>query len=191
MKFLKTLALLLLLACIIMGGLVFGFFDGLLGSELPGEVTNPTAITKPVEPIAKYQRFVVYRAPADSSEYLVAEHYKIKDNGKTVMENALDAIINTPPQTTNSINVFPKGTKVLGLEIKNGTAIVNFNRAFQKRGQGSYNAMMMVGSIANTLTEFPEIKRVVFHSEGKEIAVLGGHIDLIDPVERNTTLFKK
>jgi spore germination protein GerM len=191
MKFLKTLTLLLLIACIIMGGVVFGFFDSFLGGSNSAEVDNTPVEQTTTEPIAKYQTFVVYRAPADNSEYLVAEHYKIKDNGKTVMENALNALINTPPKIANCTNVFPKGTKVLGLEIKNGTAIVNFNRAFQKRGQGSYNAMMMVGSVVNTLTEFPEIKRVIFHSEGKEIAVLGGHIDLIDPVERNTTLLKK
>ena len=50
---------------------------------------------------------------------------------------------------------------------------------------------MLTTAIANTLTEFPEIKKVQILVDGKKIASLKGHTDILDPLERNTTLLKK
>ena len=45
--------------------------------------------------------------------------------------------------------------------------------------------------MVNTLTEFPEIKKVQILVEGKEIDSLSGHLDLSRPVERMSELIKK
>ena len=53
---------------------------------------------------------------------------------------------------------------------------------------GSYDEMMLCYAITNTLTEFPEIKRVQILIEGKKVITLSGHMDIEDPLTRNTTL---
>ena len=45
--------------------------------------------------------------------------------------------------------------------------------------------MMLCYAITNTLTEFPEIKRVQILIEGKKVTSISGHMDLEDPLIRN------
>lgn len=79
--------------------------------------------------------------------------------------------------------------KVRSLKIEqDGTAYADFTRELAKKGQGSYGEMMLCYAITNTLTEFPEIKRVQILIEGKKAITLSGHMDIEDPLTRNTTL---
>ena len=71
---------------------------------------------------------------------------------------------------------------------QDGTAYADFTRELAKKGQGSYGEMMLCYAITNTLTEFPEIKRVQILIEGKKVITLSGHMDTEDPLTRNTTL---
>ena len=48
--------------------------------------------------------------------------------------------------------------------------------------------MMLTYAIVNTLTEFPEIKRVQILVEGKPVTSISGHMDLTEPLTRNETL---
>ena len=83
-------------------------------------------------------------------------------------------------------DVIPIGTKVLGLKIdEQGTAYANFSKELCTHGQGSYGEMMLCYAITNTLTEFPEIKRVQILIEGKKVTTISGHMDLEEPLLRN------
>ena len=68
---------------------------------------------------------------------------------------------------------------------------MDFNQNFASRGQGSFNERMMVNAVVCTLTEFPEIKKVKFLVEGKEIDTISGHMDLLDPLTRNPDVLPK
>lgn len=86
-------------------------------------------------------------------------------------------------------DVVPIGTKVLSLKIdKDGTAYADFSKELAKKGQGSYGELMLCYAITNTLTEFKEIKRVQILVEGKKRILLGSHMDIEEPLERNKTL---
>ena len=61
-------------------------------------------------------------------------------------------------------------------------------KIIKKLGGGSYNELMVTGAIVNTLTEFPEIKKVQILVEGKKVVSLNGHMDLTDPLVRDTSL---
>lgn len=136
--------------------------------------------------------FIVYRAAADGSEKLLPEKFTMEDNGKSLPENALNALVTTKPQDASMDDVVPIGTKVLGLKIDdNGVAYADFSKELAKRGQGSYGEFMLTYAIVNTLTEFPEIKKVQILVEGKEIVSLSGHMDLSDPLMRNESLLQK
>lgn len=133
--------------------------------------------------------FIVYRAAADGSEKLLAEKITMQDNGKSLPENALEALINTEAKDKKMDNLVPENTKLLSLKVeKDGTAYANFSKEIAKRDQGSYNEFMLTGAIVNTLTEFPEIKRVQILVEGKKVTTLGRHMDIEDPLKRNPTL---
>lgn len=135
---------------------------------------------------AKQQSFIVYRAAADGREKLLPEKFTIADNGRSAAENALVALCTTKPQDARMEDVVPIGTKVLGLSVDaEGTAFANFSREILKKGQGSYGEMMLCYAIANTLTEFPEIKRVQILVEGKKVTSISGHMDVEEPLTRN------
>lgn len=149
-------------------------------------------VPKPATPVAQEVKkisFVVYRAASDGSEKLLPERITMTDNGKSLAENALNALVTTKPQDAKMDDVVPIGTKVRSLKIdKDGTAYADFSKELAKKGQGSYGELMLCYAITNTLTEFPEIKRVQILVEGKKVITLSGHMDIEDPLTRNTTL---
>ena len=145
---------------------------------------------KPEPP--KQISFTIYRAAVDGSDKLIPEKFTMTDNGKSLPENALLALVGAKPQGTQFEDVIPKGTRVLSFSITpEGTALANFSKEIVKNGQGSYNEVMMTGAIVNTLTEFPEVKQVQILVEGKKVITLGGHLDVEDPLKRNESLLQK
>lgn len=177
----KKLFLTMLLVCAVISSGCFG--------DAPKKEEQPSV---PVKQEAKQISFVVYRAAADGSEKLLPEKITMADNGKSLPENALIALVTTKPQDARMDDVVPIGTKVLGLKIEaNGTAYADFSEEIAKKSQGSYSEMMMCYAIANTLTEFPEIQRVQIMVAGKKVVSLSGHMDLEDPLTRNESLLNK
>lgn len=155
--------------------------------DAPGTGTKGgTTITSAVKDIS----FVVYRPAADGSEKLLPEKITMAANGKGIPENALNVLLSDKPKDPKLISNVPEGTRLLGLKISDGVATADFSREIAKRGQGSYDELMLVYSIVNTLTEFKEIKKVQFLVEGQRVITFSGHMDLEDPLKRNETLLK-
>ncbi|MFN3699563.1 MAG: GerMN domain-containing protein [Dictyoglomus sp.] len=85
----------------------------------------------------------------------------------------------------------PKGTKLLGLSVKDSIAYVNFSEEFRKNHPGgSLGELLTIYSIVNTLTEFPEIKKVQILINGAILETLAGHIDLTSPIERDLSIVR-
>lgn len=146
---------------------------------------NTSAATEQVKNIS----FIVYRADAEGKDKLLPEKITMKDNGKSLPENALEALVSTKPQDARMEDVIPVGTKVRSLTISaDGTATADFSSELAKRGQGSYGELMLAYAIVNTLTEFPEIKKVQILVEGKRVTSISGHMDFAEPLTRNETL---
>ena len=146
---------------------------------------EPVPVNPPKQEV-KQQSFIVYRAAADGREKLLPEKFTINDNGKPIAENALIALVSTKPQDASMEDVVPIGTKVLSLRVdEKGTAYADFSKELAKKGQGSYGEMMLCYAITNTLTEFPEIKRVQILIEGKKVTTISGHMDVEEPMIRN------
>ena len=49
---------------------------------------------------------------------------------------------------------------------------------------------MLVGSIVDTLTEFPEVQNVQILIDGAKVETLSGHMDLSEPLARMSELVK-
>ena len=85
------------------------------------------------------------------------------------------------PQITTSI---PEGTRLLGLEVRDTTAIVNLSREFEAPGD-RISALGRLGQVAYTLTVFPWIRDVEFAVEDRHLASLAdGEVVLPGPVGR-------
>lgn len=88
--------------------------------------------------------------------------------------------------------IVPKQAKIKSVKVQGDTAFVDFDdNLIKKFIGGSTGEEMLVGSIVNTLTEFPEITKVQILVEGKKIESISGHLDLTKPVERMDNLMKK
>jgi len=103
---------------------------------------------------------------------------------------ALQALIDGP-ETEMLNSTIPEGTTVLDLGISNGICTVNFSREFiDNHWGGSAGELMTLGSIVNTLTEFPTIQKVMILVEGNAGETLG-HVLLDQPFERMSDMIGK
>ncbi len=73
----------------------------------------------------------------------------------------------------------PKGTRLLGLDIKNSVATVDLSKEYASGGEG-LSMMTRLAQVVFTLTQFPGVQGVAFMLDGKPIDVLGGEGIIID-----------
>ena len=185
---------------VFLAGCVCLFLVGVLGGCAQGPQT-----TRPEQAAADKQQttetggkkvqlekeVVLYRLPKDGTQYFVVEKAKNKTTKGQEALDTLKALVGTQPgKNVKGLNAFPKNVKVLGLSVKDGVAKADFSKELYKKSQGEYEITMLFYSVANTLTEFPEIKKVEFLREGKTVEVLG-QMDLSEPLLRNKTFIKK
>lgn len=165
---------------------------GLLSAACFGAPKEPV-MPEPTPPVATVSEHecVVYRMPADGSEWLVPEKVSVKGDKKDLPKLALEALIKTQPKSDKLKNIFPPGVELLSLWVEDGTAVADFSRELKNIPDGSYTELMLTTAMVDTLTEFPQIKRLRIYVVGKKVATLKGHVDLVDPLERNTDIIKK
>ena len=88
-------------------------------------------------------------------------------------------------------NVIPKKAKLRSVTVKDGIATVDFSKELQVNfSGGSTGEEMLIGSIVNTLTDFPEVMQVQILIDGASVETLSGHMDLSEPLPRMTELLK-
>lgn len=125
-----------------------------------------------------------------NAEYLYPEIRKIAKPA-----NLAEAIVRElikGPERSDLIRTVPAETELLSIEIKDGTAYVNFSDEIQTRHPGGTTGeSFTVNSIVNSLTELPEIKQVVFLVEGQRIETLAGHLDLTEPLGRVESVIRR
>jgi spore germination protein GerM len=120
--------------------------------------------------------------------YLASETREV--NNDDLFFNTLQELIKGPE--TSSLNkTIPEGVKVLGININEVTARINFNSALtENHWGGSTGERMTVYSIVNTMTQFDAIEKVQILIAGEEIKTLAGHLGLTEPLSENDNLYK-
>ena len=87
------------------------------------------------------------------------------------------------------INIFPKGVTVRSVKVTGNLVTVDFSKELtHKFVGGSTGEQMLVSALVNTMTEFPEIERVMITVEGERIETIAGHLDTSEPFTRPTGL---
>ena len=148
---------------------------------------NSSAIDKP----ATQSLNVGVYYPDDSGMKLVEVERKITFDDSTNKYTAAVESLLEDPGKDNLTKIFPNNAQIRSVTIAGDLATVDLDGAFLKNFVGgSTGEEFLVGSVVNTLTNFPEVKRVKFLVDGQEIETLSGHMDLSTPLERMNTLTK-
>ena len=129
--------------------------------------------------------------PDDSGMKLVeVEREIIIDDSKDKYTAAVESLMDEPEEE-NLTKIFPKNAGIRSVTVHDGLATVDFDGGILKGFVGgSTGEEFLIGSIVDTLTNFPEVKRVKFLVDGEEIETLSGHMDLSTPLERMNDLTK-
>jgi len=122
----------------------------------------------------------------EQAQYLTAEIREVKTND--LYENIVKELIEGPKNEGLEVTI-PAQTKLLGIEVKDRTAIVDFSKEIQtKHWGGSTGETITVYSIVNTLTALDGIDRVQILVEGTKVQTLVGHLELEEPLTFNSNL---
>lgn len=110
------------------------------------------------------------------------------DKTDAPLKPALEKLIEAKVQEKS---LFPEGTKINSVSIKDGIASIDFNEAFTTFDGGSSEEAALLNAIAFTATQFPTVKSVKITAEGKDLETLGGHADLTIPLQPDKALLAK
>ena len=150
-----------------------------------GENTKLTRINKQLQQSIDAEPVALFFIKSTTTNFYL-KPYLTRINGKGDRHRkALEALLAGPPSNSNLLAVFPAGTRVLDLQVKNGLATVNLNHKATELNVGSQGEDLAVASIVNTLTKFPDVFGVKIVIEGKEVESLAGHVDLTDVLRYN------
>lgn len=155
-----------------------------------GPTQSQPADTKPNgKPAGETMRIVVYYATPDAS-YVTPDVYNVPHNDQPA-RTALELLV-AGTKNPQLVSVVPEGTKVKHFWIKDHIAYVDFNDKITKNNSGGADSeLLLVASIVNTLTEFPNISKVQFLVEGKHVESISGHMDVSEPLSRSEKIIKK
>ncbi|WP_288190423.1 GerMN domain-containing protein [uncultured Veillonella sp.] len=130
---------------------------------------------------------VVY-VPTDDGRGVRPQSVTLDSNKKTV-KYALSVIFEEDAR--QKYPVFAKGTAVKGVTVKDGIATVDMNKAFVANDNGGeLTAQLRLVAVVNTVTEFKDVKGVLFRIDGKPLTSFGAY-DLSDPLSRMDNLIVK
>lgn len=153
-------------------------------SPTPG--ASPTATASPSTP-----------APAGTLDLriylmhlqLIAVSHRDVPRTKAVAAAAVNTLLggtSSAEQTAGMTTEVPAGTRLLGINIANGTATIDLSTAFATTGS-SYSVLARLAQVTFTLTQFSTVARVVFHIGGATVRTIGpGGVLLDRPVTRST-----
>lgn len=116
---------------------------------------------------------------------LVSEERTINAGSPDIaVQNAINELLEGP-EKPHYFPVIPAGTELLGAEVNENIAKIDFSQEFL---ENSLDTRILdeyiIYSIVNTLTEIPQIEGVIFYIEGVRIRMYG-NVDLTIPSIRN------
>ena len=152
----------------------------------PAETAKPKV--EPPKPAPATTTVKLYYVVIDANgsvNYKAVNRTVAKDSPLT---NAINALLAGPTfEEKNCTTLIPKGTKLLGVSIKDGVAILNFNEAFEFNQDGIEGYLAQLKQIINTATEFSSVNSVQFLINGEKKEYLGSDgVWIGTPLGRNS-----
>ncbi|MCL5073835.1 MAG: GerMN domain-containing protein [Actinobacteria bacterium] len=127
---------------------------------------------------------IYFAGIGQQQEFVFEERTIFAGDPKIAVTNAVKELINGPSKSYH-FPVIPPGTKLLGVDVYENFAKINFSQDFlQNSLESGILDEYVIYTIVNTVTEIPEIEGVIFLIEGIRIK-LYGQVDLSIPAIRN------
>ena len=174
---------------------VLYFGEMILRYQQPPEISPSPGVTRPPEeelgklPPSQEEEVILYFSNPDFTA-LVGEKRKIKKDSKW-MERILEELLKGP-KDRSLYNPIPPSTRLNAVFLEGDIAYVDLSVEMAKnQSGGTSQELLSVYAIIDTLTAFPEIRKVKILIDGEETSTLCGHIDISQPLERDERLIAK
>ena len=191
----RLLLVMVLLSSVILGGCAPD------GAKLTSETGKPAATNQAEQKegtglqsnhpqgTAADMQLTVYFASTDAM-YVVPQVYTVAKNEQP-LKSAIELLL-AGPKNQGVLAVFPKEVKLKSVMVKDHIAYVDFNdKLLKNKVGGSAGEMLLVGALVDTVTEFPDVKKVQILVEGKKIETISGHMDTGEPIGRMEHMIKR
>lgn len=177
----RNRALPILIAVLVALGIGLGVY--LTRPKSPAPTAVPTETSKtPTTGESQTREVKVYGVVVENNQPRLQATTRTISGKDSLIETTLRALIEQG-STDGLTNPIPKGTELLGVEVKDGLAKVDFSREFRDNFTGgSEGEALIIAVILRTMAQFDEVKRVQILVEGKPIDSLG-HADLSQPLD--------
>lgn len=116
----------------------------------------------------------------DDLEHVLPEERLIEYNDIS-LEEAVVRELMKGPESSELGNSIPDTVELLGVEVRNKTAFVDF--AQEGLNGGSLQEDLTISQIVNSLLELDYVDRVQFLIEGEKAESLMGHFDIMEPFD--------
>lgn len=127
---------------------------------------------------------IYFAGIGQQQEFVFEERTIFAGAPKIAVTNAVKELINGPSKSYH-FPVIPPGTELLGVDVYENFAKINFSQDFlQNSLESGILDEYVIYTIVNTVTEIPEIEGVIFLIEGMRIKFYG-QVDLSIPAIRN------
>jgi len=166
------------------------------GNVKPASVKPNVAVTKPNVNVTPVSRDVTVFLPVSEPNrfYLVPESRSSSDVKSDKLDVAMQTMLATQNDEGEAGMLIPKGTKMLSpVKVENGVAVVDLSKEFVENfSGGSTQEALVLNAIGHTLVENSNgrVEKVQILVEGKKIDTLGGHFELLEPLDVDSTLLK-
>lgn len=136
-----------------------------IDSSLERTEINLQAMENPGEKLSKV---VVYYHKKGSGAYsYFVPVTKIVSGFENSAEAAVSALLEGPTDGSSLVSSFPEGTQLLGVQVKDSIAYVNFSEQVLARQGDKAAENSMIKAVTLTLKEFPEISKAKIFVNGK------------------------
>lgn len=146
------------------------------GTKLESGLKRTEINLQPVEKAGeKLSKVVVYYYKKGSGEYAYyVPVTKLVSGYENSVEAAMNALLEGPTDGSSLSSAFPEGTQLLGVQVNEGMAYVNFSeQILAKQGDKAAESSMMK-AVTLTLKEFPGISKTKIFVNGKIVDSSGG-----------------
>ncbi|NLJ98698.1 MAG: hypothetical protein GX320_05445 [Tissierellia bacterium] len=149
-------------------------------NEETDDIVEPTPKTDE-EKIDLYFANPEYIETGDEDlEHFVVEE-KVLEYGDISIEEAIVKELMRAPNDSSMTTGIPSTTKLLGVEVADGTAFVNFSQ--EGLFGSSLQEYLTIHQITKSLLELDNIDKVQFLIDGEKSETLMGHYEILHPFE--------
>lgn len=144
------------------------------------DIVEPTPKTDEKEVVLYFANNEYVETGDESLEHLIPEN-RIVEYGDISLEEAIVRELMKGPKSDKLGTSIPSTVKLLGVEVSNGTAFVNFSQ--EGLFGGSMQESFTISQIVNSLLELDSVDKVQFLVDGEKAESLMGHIDATEPFD--------